>query len=128
MTVEADLSGRVVGDRYRILGRIGVGGMGAVWLARDETLRVDVALKEVRLPADSSTQERTERITRARREAEHAARLRGHPGIVTVHDVLDADGLPWIVMELVSPSESFADRLRRQPLPIGEVASTCPWN
>ncbi|WP_157467237.1 serine/threonine-protein kinase [Frankia sp. QA3] len=114
--------GRIVGSRYRILDRLGAGGMGTVWRARDETLKVDVALKEVRLPAESSARERAERVARARREAEHAARLRSHPGIVTVHDVLDDGGLPWIVMELIAQSESLLDRLRARRLSVDEVA------
>ncbi|WP_261575907.1 serine/threonine-protein kinase [Frankia gtarii] len=122
MTGKDEAVGRIVGSRYRILDRLGAGGMGTVWRARDETLKVDVALKEVRLPADVSARERAERVARARREAEHAARLRSHPGIVTVHDVLDDAGLPWIVMELITQSDSLLDRLRARRLSVDEVA------
>ncbi|ABD11508.1 serine/threonine protein kinase [Frankia casuarinae] len=105
-------AGLVVAGRYRLQDRLGAGGMGAVWRATDQMLRVDVALKEVSIPVDSTPGEWTERIARARREGMNAARLRGHPGIVSVHDVVEDGGLPWIVMDLIIPARSVADRLR----------------
>ncbi|WP_241682832.1 serine/threonine-protein kinase [Actinomadura sp. J1-007] len=91
---------RVVGGRYRLVERIGRGGMGTVWTAVDETLRRDVAVKEVLLPEGLSAEERRVAGERARREA-RAAALIDHPGVVTVHDVVVEDGRPWIVMELI---------------------------
>ncbi|WP_462187614.1 MULTISPECIES: serine/threonine-protein kinase [unclassified Frankia] len=105
-------AGLVVAGRYRLQDRLGAGGMGAVWRATDQMLRVDVALKEVSIPVDSTPGEWTERIARARGEGMNAARLRGHPGIVSVHDVVEDGGLPWIVMDLIIPARSVADRLR----------------
>lgn len=93
--------GQVIGGRYRLLADLGSGGFGRVWRARDEYLRVDVAVKELRLFTAMRPTERSERVARAAREARNAARLRDHAGIVTVHDVVVADGLPWIVMQLV---------------------------
>jgi hypothetical protein len=94
--------GRVIADRYRLLHRLGSGGMGQVWLAHDRRLDCEVALKEVVFGGpDEAEQERTARVARARAEARHAAGLRAHPNVVTVHDVLEHDALPWIVMEYV---------------------------
>ncbi|WP_165978533.1 serine/threonine-protein kinase [Actinomadura darangshiensis] len=87
--------------RYRLGGRLGSGGMGTVWRARDEELGRDVAVKELTLPPEISGARREQAVQRALREARAAARLR-HPGIVTVHTVVHADGRPWIVMELLS--------------------------
>jgi hypothetical protein len=74
--------------------------MGRVWLARDEVLHRDVAIKEVNLPIDLSPAEREELRTRTLREARTTARL-SHPNVVQVYDVLGADDKPWIVMEYV---------------------------
>jgi Protein kinase domain len=72
--------------------------MGVLWAAHDRTLGREVAVKEVRLPADQSAGLRE----RALREARAAARLT-HPSAVTVYGVVEEDGRPWIVMELLSP-------------------------
>ncbi|WP_149824040.1 serine/threonine-protein kinase [Streptomyces tailanensis] len=94
--------GRVIADRYLLLNRLGSGGMGHVWLAHDQQLDCEVALKEIvfRSPGEAE-RDRTARVARARAEARHAAGLRGHPHVVTVHDVLEHEELPWIVMEYV---------------------------
>ncbi|MFF5263299.1 serine/threonine-protein kinase [Actinomadura viridis] len=91
----------VLAGRYRRLGLIGQGGMGAVWRAYDTDLEREVAVKELRVPEQVTEQERRVWYARMGREARAAARLR-HPGIVTVHDrVMGEDGRPWIVMELI---------------------------
>jgi hypothetical protein len=74
--------------------------MGRVWLARDEVLRRDVAIKEVNIPTDLAPAEREELRTRTLREARTAARL-SHPNVVQIYDVLGIDDRPWIVMEYV---------------------------
>lgn len=90
----------LVAERYRLTSLIGRGGMGRVWLARDETLHRDVAVKEVVFPDGLPVDERDELCERMLREARAAGRL-NHPNVVAVYDVVQAEGRPWIVMELV---------------------------
>jgi serine/threonine protein kinase len=99
-----------IAGRYRLLRRLGQGGMGVVWCATDEVLHRDVAIKEILHPAGPGT------LGRPLREARAAAALR-HPGIVTVHDIVEHDGRPWIVMELIN-GRSLAQLLHDDgPLP-----------
>ncbi|MBD9735336.1 serine/threonine protein kinase, partial [Streptomyces sp. H28] len=93
-------TGRVIAGRYRLLGKLGHGGMGTVWRAKDETVDREVAVKEPRVPDHLPDRERANAFERMRREARAAARL-DHPAVVNVHDVAVVDGQPWIVMELV---------------------------
>src|SRR5690348_14533982 len=102
-------TGRVVAGRYELLDPIGHGAMGTVWRARDLRLDREVAVKEVCLPGPMTPQDRSVLRERSLREARVAARLT-HPGVVTVHDVIEAEGGPWIIMELV-PSRSLAQVL-----------------
>jgi len=90
----------VVAGRYRLLEIVGSGGMGVVWQARDEVLDRQVAVKEIRMPPGLGEAECQVLCQRAVREARSAARL-NHPGVVTVFDVVEEDGRPWVVMELV---------------------------
>ncbi|MBF9069229.1 WD40 repeat domain-containing serine/threonine protein kinase [Streptacidiphilus fuscans] len=96
-----DASGALVGGRYRLVELVGQGGMGRVWRGFDETLHRDVAVKEVLLAADVGESARWQVIQRATAEARAAARLQD-PGIVTVHDVVEQEGVPWIVMEYIA--------------------------
>ena len=108
----------VVAGRYRLLTRLGEGGMGVVWRAHDQLLRRDVALKElhVRLGVDSDL--RTRQVLQ---EARAAAQLR-HPSVIAVHDVVVDEGRPLILMELVE-GLSLAERVRQQgPLSEQRVA------
>ncbi|MCX4906060.1 protein kinase [Streptomyces sp. NBC_00878] len=93
-------TGRLIAGRYRLLSKLGHGGMGTVWRAKDETVDREVAVKEPRVPDHLPERERANAFERMRREARAAARL-DHPAVVNVHDVAVVDGQPWIVMELV---------------------------
>ena len=107
--------------RYRLGRSVGAGGMGRVWLARDELLGRDVAIKEVALPFGLSDDERLELRRRTLREARAAARM-NHPNVVKIYDVVDREVRPWIVMEYVQ-SRSLLEILKEDgPLPVREVA------
>ena len=94
-------SGRLIAGRYRLQGPIGRGAMGIVWRGRDELLDRDVAVKEVQITAHASPADAEGIYQRTLREARTAARL-SHPSVVTVFDVVEENGSPWIVMELVN--------------------------
>ncbi|MEI6450540.1 MAG: Stk1 family PASTA domain-containing Ser/Thr kinase [Actinomycetes bacterium] len=104
----ADLSSAPLDGRYRILSRLGSGGMADVYLARDESLGRLVAIKVLkeRLAADA------EFVERFRIEAQAAASL-NHPAIVAVYDRGKAGASPYIAMEYVD-GESLKQRLRRK--------------
>ncbi len=108
----------LIGGRYRVQQASGQGGLGTVWLCRDEKLARDVAVKQVGLlPGESVTDS-----ARALREARSSAAL-SHRNVVTVFDVVDQDGHIWMVMENV-PSRSLADLIRDEgALPPDRVAA-----
>jgi hypothetical protein len=111
----------LLAERYRLVRSLGQGGMGRVWLARDEVLHRDVAIKEVVPPAGLTPQERDEMRMRTLREARTAARL-NHPSVVRVYDVVRTDVHPWIVMEYV-PSRSLHEVIAEDgTLPPNQVA------
>ncbi|MFZ0081502.1 MAG: serine/threonine-protein kinase, partial [Trebonia sp.] len=99
--------GRVVAGRYRLSAVIGRGGMGVVWQARDELLSRDVAVKEMIWPPSLTDPEQRAACRRATREAQVAARL-NHRNVVRIFDIVEEDGCPWIVMELL-PYRSLLD-------------------
>ena len=109
-------TGRVIAGRYRLEETIGRGAMGTVWRAWDEILDRVVAVKELRISDSLPPEERGKAFQRTHREARTAARL-SHPGLVTVFDVAEEDGRPWIIMELVEASS--LDQIIEQdgPLP-----------
>ncbi len=72
--------------------------MGIVWRGRDELLHRDVAVKQVQITALTLQAEAEVAYQRTLREARTAARL-SHPAVVTVFDVVEEDGSPWIIME-----------------------------
>ncbi|WP_308258216.1 serine/threonine-protein kinase [Saccharothrix obliqua] len=102
---------RLIAGRYRLRHVLGRGSMGTVWAAHDETLRRDVAVKEVLVPPGMPEAEADLLRERTLREARSVAQL-AHPNVVTLYDVARVDGDPYVVMELV-PSESLADLVRR---------------
>ncbi|MGI5159562.1 protein kinase domain-containing protein [Microbispora sp. CA-102843] len=112
---------RRVAGRYHLLEPIGRGGMGVVWRAHDDLLDRTVAVKEV-LYHPTSEEDRETFNRRTIREARAAGRI-DHPNVVVVHDVIEEDGRPWIVMQLVQ-SLSLGQVLREQgSLPPARVAA-----
>jgi serine/threonine protein kinase len=110
-----------VAGRYRLARQIGTGGMGRVWLARDEVLHRDVAIKEVILPSGLDEPDRQALIEGTLREARAAGRL-SHPNVVQIYDVVMFEDRPWIVMEYV-PSRSLYQAIKADgPLPPRRVA------
>ncbi|WP_369391388.1 serine/threonine-protein kinase [Streptomyces sp. CG1] len=106
------MQGLLVAGRYRLADSIGSGGMGRVWRAHDEVLHRTVAVKELTAALYVSDGDRAVLLARTRAEARAAARI-SHSAVVTVHDVLEHDGRPWIVMELVE-GNSLADAVKEQ--------------
>ncbi|MEW2413566.1 serine/threonine-protein kinase [Streptomyces sp. NPDC046866] len=90
--------GAVLAGRYRLVEPIGSGGMGKVWRAHDEILHRTVAVKELTAGLYVAQADREVLHARTQKEARAAARIQ-HPAVVTVHDVLEHDDRPWIVME-----------------------------
>ncbi|MET9351460.1 serine/threonine-protein kinase [Streptomyces sp. NPDC006617] len=113
-------AGRLIAGRYRLIAKLGHGGMGTVWRAKDETVDREVAVKEPRVPDHLPERERDNAFERMRREARAAARL-DHPAVVDVHDVAVVDDQPWIVMELVR-GRSLGDALQEGTLGAREAA------
>ena len=98
---------------YEILRRLGAGGMGEVWRARDHRLQRDVAIKV--LPDDFRDEGAMQRFAR---EARAAGSL-NHPGLVTILDVGSTDGAPYIVMEMLEGAtlrDAMATRLPRRKI------------
>ena len=121
MGAETDRIGRVVGGRYELAGVLGRGGMGVVWLADDQLLDRQVALKEITFSIGLTDEERGILRERTMREARTAARL-DHPRVTRVYDVVEEEGKPWLVMEHV-PSRSLQEIVSADgPLPPASVA------
>ncbi|MFI6151968.1 serine/threonine-protein kinase [Kitasatospora sp. NPDC051170] len=116
----------LIDGRFELLERLGGGGMGLVWRARDTALHREVALKEVRPPDPAllDGDPRAAQVVRERvlREARSLARL-NHPNVVTIHHIVDLPQLPhpWLVMELVTGG-SLHDRLTWGPMSPPEAA------
>jgi eukaryotic-like serine/threonine-protein kinase len=104
------MQGLLLAGRYRLVDSIGSGGMGRVWRAHDEVLHRAVAIKELTAALYVADSDQPVLLARTRAEARAAARI-NHSAVVTVHDVLEHDGRPWIVMELVE-GHSLADAVK----------------
>src|SRR5947209_10388149 len=119
------VAGAVLPARYRLVRRIAEGGMAAVWRARDQTLEREVAIKllSARFLHDEMA------VRRFKREARTAAQLSGHPNVVTIFDVGQAEptdhepGQPFIVMEYLAGG-TVAEALRAGAV---DPAQTLTW-
>jgi eukaryotic-like serine/threonine-protein kinase len=117
VTGNADL----IAGRYRLIARLGGGGMGVVWRAKDETLGRTVAVKELLIRPAEGGMRADEAVRRAMREARIAASLH-HPNVIGVYDVVEYEGRPWLVMEYLA-SRSLAEALADGAiLPVRETA------
>ncbi|MFD3776279.1 ABC transporter substrate-binding protein [Streptomyces sp. NPDC058612] len=112
----------LIAGRYQLVERIGQGGMGRVWRGLDQHLfGREVAVKEILFPPGMDDGDRAVLLRRFTSEARAAVTL-SHPGIITVHDVVDHHGAPVIVMELIR-GQSLAAAIRsRGRLPVRRVA------
>src|SRR6266545_1146191 len=115
------MSRTLIAQRYRLVRPLGRGGMGTVWLAHDEALDRDVAVKEIVIPAALTEAEGDQARRRSLREARTAARL-NHLNVIRMYDIVESDSRQWIVMEYV-PSRSLHDVISQDgPLPPERVA------
>ncbi len=113
-----DLSGKSIAH-YKVISKLGEGGMGVVYRARDTRVDRHVALK---LLPDEFAQDAA-RLARFEREAKILASL-NHPSIATLHGLEESDGKRFIVMELVE-GQTLAHRLRKGRLPVDEALDIC---
>ncbi|MEV6820165.1 protein kinase [Nocardiopsis dassonvillei] len=113
-------SGHSSVGRYELRERLGAGGMGTVWRAWDPSLQRDVAIKEVLLPQGMDPEARAEAHARTLREAQATARI-SDTAVVTVHDVLEHEDSPWIVMELLSGKSLQYQLDHHGPMPVERV-------
>ncbi|GHH89860.1 serine/threonine-protein kinase [Streptomyces capillispiralis] len=112
---------RVIAGRYLLEARLGRGGMGVVWRATDQLLGRGVAVKELPFDETLSAAEARRQRGRTLREARALAQL-SHPHIIVVHDVVEDEERPYIVLELIE-GPSLADRIAEQgPVDAAEAA------
>jgi Tol biopolymer transport system component/predicted Ser/Thr protein kinase len=111
--------GTSLANRYEIIGQLGKGGMGEVYLAEDRNLKRQVAIKVLPHPFALDK----EREARFEREARLLASL-NHPNIATIHGLEKSNGQQFLVMELVE-GETLADRISKGSLPLDEALEVC---
>lgn len=109
----------LIGERYRLVQKLGAGAMGQVWLANDELLQRQVAIKQLHLNESQTSQTDFDRVAR---EARLASRL-SHPNAVTIYDLILSDGFPLLIMEYVE-GQTLADKIKNEGrLPQDQAAS-----
>ncbi|MBD3852011.1 MAG: serine/threonine protein kinase [Acidobacteria bacterium] len=109
-----DLIGRTLGH-YRIVDKLGEGGMGVVYRAQDERLERDVAIKV--LP--EAVAQDADRLARFEREAKLLASL-SHQNVATLHGLEEHDGQRFLVMELAE-GETLAERIKKGPIVVEDA-------
>jgi serine/threonine protein kinase len=113
---------RRIAGRYRLTAPLGSGAMGTVWAGYDEVLHRSVAIKELRVPPGVPTGEIASMRERMMREARTLGGL-SHPNVITLYDVVDVSGDPFVVMELL-PSRNLSEVIGEQGrLGAGQAAS-----
>ncbi|HVL82863.1 MAG TPA: serine/threonine-protein kinase [Pseudonocardia sp.] len=113
---------RRVGGRYRLAAQIGSGAMGTVWSGFDELLHRHVAVKQLKVPPGIPEREAGALRERMLREARALGGL-SHPNVVTLYDVVDVDGEPMVVLEMVA-SRNLATMIAEQgPLDDAQAAA-----
>ena len=110
---------KVPGDRYEVLGRLGVGAFGSVLKARDTFLNRSVAIKSIRLDTSLDPDQREALNKRFVREAQVAAQLH-HANIVTIHDIIFTPETGFIVMEFIEGS-TLQDVMESQKLGLTRI-------
>jgi serine/threonine protein kinase len=110
----SDLRGRKLG-RYAVISRLGAGGMGVVYRARDTRLNRDVALKVLPAASIADAARKRQFVQEAR-----AASALNHPNIISVHDIDQIDGIDFITMECVS-GKTLAEVIGRKAPPVREA-------
>lgn len=110
MTAPIPVPGLILGDRYRLVRQLAVGGMGQVWVAQDESLSREVAIKVLKPEFAGNV----DFLRRLRTEARNAASL-SHTGIAQLFDYGERDGVGYLVLELVL-GEPMSDLLERSPV------------
>ena len=114
---------RRIADRYRLTEPLGSGAMGTVWAGYDEVLHRAVAIKELKVPPGVPEGEMVAMRERMMREARTLGGL-SHPNVITLYDVVDVGGEPYVVMELLPSrnlSEVIGDQGRLQAGQAGAV-------
>ena len=105
--------------RYRVVRELGRGAMGVVYLAEDESLQRQVAVKTLLLPEEGNSAERRNLEARFIQEAKAAGGL-NHPGIITIHDLGREGDWLYIAMEVLEGTE-LKDRMQAGPMPLDEA-------
>ncbi|OLT23931.1 hypothetical protein BJF79_14410 [Actinomadura sp. CNU-125] len=111
----------MINDRYRLDAPLGQGGMGIVWRGHDHALRRPVAVKQLLPPQGLDPGQERELRARFLREARSAASL-DHPSVISIHDVIEDPGGPWIVMQFVQGRSLQQIVEKDGPLPADRVA------
>ena len=112
--IPGDLAGVTI-SHYKVIEKVGEGGMGVVYKAQDITLDRTVALKFLRPGAIGSDELRTRLLQEAR-----AAAALDHPNICTVHEIEEANGQTFLAMAYVQ-GDCLSDKIRQRPLPLAEA-------
>ncbi len=106
-------------SHYKVIEKIGQGGMGEVYRAEDTNLSREVAIKV--LPEQFTKD--PQRLARFEREAQLLAQL-NHPNIAAIHSFEHSDDIHFLVLELV-PGETLAERVAKGPVPVEEALEVC---